>query len=248
MTGRTKEWLAVVALAAGVACLVAWFAWHRGTADSIPMPPVPEATAPNAVSAPPSESTPGGGGMEEVSGAEHVEGPVSTAKTAIDPSLPTLPDWVPQPEVEFGPADFAEAGRGVVLDLGQSRTRVGQEFKVIIYFDGPPLMLMVIGLGFDPAVVQVVHGSARPVGNVFRTGIEFYADNAKGQLVLLQSGSPGMKNVNRAKGEPVATFRMRGKAEGSTSLTLMEKGSTFVNGKGEDERASLVGGTIAVLP
>jgi hypothetical protein len=162
--------------------------------------------------------------------------------------VPALPEWQAQPEVEFGPADLKEVGRGVVLDLGRYQARVGQEFDVVVRFEGPPLMIMVLGLDFDPTVVEVVFESARPVGSAVRSGIEFYADNTKGKLVLLPSGTPGMKNVNGGNGGPMAVFRMRGKAEGVAALTLTEGGAKFASGKGDEERAVLHGGDITVGP
>ncbi len=249
MDQKKREVIVAIVIALVVACLFFWLALRKRGETGEPVgttpPPAggPAATAPATAPAAQPGVTGAAGQPPAPAGAKPGE------QLPAPAAAPTAtPEWEPQPEVEFGPDDLKGIGQGVSFDLGTYSVRVGDEFEVTVSYAGPPLMLLMLGLDFDPAVLEVLPESARPVGKVIRSGIEFYADNAKGKMVLLQTGTPGMKNVNRAMGGTLAAFRMRAKAAGNTMLTLPEKGAAFNNAKGENEKAVILGGSIVVTP
>ena len=95
-------------------------------------------------------------------------------------------------------------------------------------------------------MMEFVPKSAKPVGKNFVNGIEFYADQAKGRMVLIHSGLPGAKNLKAVNGDEIAVFRMVAKKAGETTLTFPPKGVGFTNARGEDEEYEILGGSIVI--
>lgn len=157
------------------------------------------------------------------------------------------PAWTKREPATFGAADLAACGSGVRLDLGNYRVATGSEFDVLLSLHAPALESATVVLGYDPQALVVVPRSGRPLGSQFRGGIECYADEAAGRLVLIHAGTPGMKNVDAFAQGAAAGWRMRAVRPGQTQLRVLE-GSSFVNGRGDEEAAVVDGGVVDVVP
>jgi len=97
-------------------------------------------------------------------------------------------------------------------------------------------------------VVEPVPDSGKAVGSVFRQGVEFFMHPTEGRAALFCAAKPGKKNVFGARDEVVATFRMRAKAAGKTSISADDKGLKFVGGSGAEIRPEIVVGEVTVSP
>lgn len=154
--------------------------------------------------------------------------------------------WVHRAPVEFTEEDLAECGAGVDVGLGRYNTRKGEEFEVAVSLKGPALASCTIVVDYDTDMLEVVPRTAEPVGRQFRGGIECYADEAGGRLILIQEGVPGKKNLDRSSGDHMsAVWRMRALRSGRTRLQVADE-TSFTNGRGEEEGYRVVGGDIVI--
>lgn len=242
--------LVVVAVGGGLAlALLGLLLWLRGPSagperpGATPVPPPEPGVAVPAAAAAGAESVPA------VTPAARE--PTAPAATEITP--------VPKPEArataeadangvpwEFTQEDLKTVGRGVRLDMGDYRVAVGTEVEIALVLEAPPLESVTLVMLYDKDVLQFVDGSAKPVGPVFRRGLEFYCDPATSRLALIHSGVPGQKNLLAAANEKVVTFRFKALKAGSTALRTADKGVSFTNAAGTAEVVNLSGGRVVV--
>lgn len=252
---RQRLW--VIGLAGLVALVAVWFVVPRGSRPSSidgEESERPSAAPQDGESGQATRTRPGAGrpDRDDDTDLESEAGTERAAADAVTNSADGAPpgdaeeaEWVKQPSTEFTEADLARAGEGVQVDLGEYRVRVGDQIDVQVRLTAPPMESATLMFGYDPGKLSVIPDSARPVGQYFRRGIEFYVDEAGGRAVLIHTGKPGMKNINGATGAPVASFRLRALAEGDCTLSLVG-GTSFSNGRGSDEEYSVYGGAIHI--
>lgn len=233
MNSSPRNQLIIAFLAVFCGLVVVILFMRRPAPEPVPVPLPPAATVAPAPKVPPP--------------AVRVETPLAAA-SAKPASAAPAPEWQPQPEAQFDAEDVKQAGRGASLDLGNYSVRAGEVFDVKLVLDGPPLESMTLILNYDTQYLEAVPDSGKPVGKVFRQGIEYYVDNKKGRLALIHAGMPGMKNMNAAAREVIARFQMRAKAPGKVTLTpgMGDKGIDFTNGKMQEERFSITGGGVEI--
>jgi hypothetical protein len=147
----------------------------------------------------------------------------------------------------FTAADLAPENMFVRVDLGNYSIDKGGDMDVRLALTAPGLESLAIVLEYDPNLLAFVEGSAEPVGNTFRRGIEFHANPARGKLVLMHDGVPGAKNTQLVSGEVVARFTMRALEAGTTQLLPAGNGYSFTNGRGVDiQDCRISGGRIEI--
>ena len=170
--------------------------------------------------------------------------PVTAAPAAVTP--PTVPAEGPEPPDtdEFAQAEVNRAADPVVVDCGQYAAKVDEEFEVTVKMTAPALSNVMLLMEFDPAVVECVADSGKKVGWTFRKGIEFYSDNAKGRMILISAGPPGAKHTRAVDGQPVASFRMKGKAAGQVAFKFPAAGTEFVTATGTPSKDPQVRGGV----
>ena len=247
MTAETRKTVILAVLAGGLALVVLLLSLHfRKKAESVSPPPGPGKPVPAVVEGPaPSEvvKPPVAGG----DAAKPAVKPVAAAPDAATP--PPVADAGPEPSDtdEFAPAEVKRAADPVIIELGNYVARVGEEFEVAVEMAAPALSNVMLLMEFDPAIVECVADSAKRVGWTFRKGLEFYADNAKGRMILISAGPPGAKHTRAVDGQPVVSFRMKGKAAGQVALKFPAAGTEFVTATGTPSKDPQVrGGVISI--
>lgn len=151
-----------------------------------------------------------------------------------------------EPSFEFFPEDRKFCGKGVSLDLGDYHVGVGEEFGVEISLEAESMESFMLVLKYDPELLAIVPDSAQAVGRVFRRGIEFNYKQDRGLAAIIHRGIPGQRNLLKANGETVVSFRMTALAEGETKLRVPPKGAGFGNAIGAEEKHVIVGGTVLI--
>ena len=252
MSERLSDALTVVAIVA-VLLLVLWgvLALRRGGAAGEP----PTAPGAGGVEAPrrvvPSSAAkvvaPPATPVVDESGARRSSSrPVTkpAVKEAPAPAAPVV--WAKRQPGAFTPEDLAQSGRGVRVELGKYEAAVGSEFEVEIRMVSPALESCTLVMQYDQGALAVVPGSAVPVGAQFRSGIECYAAEGSGKLVIIQAGTPGSKNLDASVGGTASVVcRMRALRAGVTHLLVLPE-SSFTNGRGEEETYEVSGGEVGV--
>lgn len=120
----------------------------------------------------------------------------------------------------------------VDVELGDYRVEPGQEFEVTIVMSAPALMTFSLHMGFDPVLLEYVPDSAEKVGITFRGDVEFYCRPEMKQMILINTMTPGAKSSTIASRTPVARFRLRAKQTGVTELSVLKKGTFYLNADG----------------
>ncbi len=251
MSERLRDILTVAAIVA-VLLLVLWgvLALRRGRvavpapatghgegaeAQRRALPPVaaraPEATAEGALGAPK--------GGQSAASSESGTNKVAASEAAGGA-------WSKRQPADFTPEDLAQCGRGVRVDLGTYEVASGGEFAVQIGIASPALESCTLAVQYDKEALAVVPGSVVPVGRQFRSGVEGYAVAASGKLVVIQTGTPGRKNLDGSVGAAAAvSFRMRALRPGVVRLQVLPE-SSFSNARGDDEAYDVAGGEISI--
>ncbi len=256
MSERLRDALTVVAVVA-VLLLVLWgvLALRRGRAAGEPptAPGAGGAEAPRRVvpssaakEVPPSEVTAvvGESGVRRSSSRPVTKPTVKEARAPATPAAPVA--WAKRQPGAFTPEDLAQCGRGVRVELGKYEAAVGSEFEVEIRMVSPALESCTLVMQYDQGALAVVPGSAVPVGAQFRSGIECYAAEGSGKLVIIQAGTPGSKNLDASVGGTASVVcRMRALRAGVTHLLVLPE-SSFTNGRGEEETYEVSGGEVGV--
>ncbi|OPZ23236.1 MAG: hypothetical protein BWZ02_03286 [Lentisphaerae bacterium ADurb.BinA184] len=153
----------------------------------------------------------------------------------------------PKDTDEFTAEEAEHAAAPVILDAGRYAVRAGEEFDVTLTLTAPALSNVMLLMEFDPALLACLPASGKRVGWTFRQDIEFYANNDKGQLILISQGQPGAKHTRAVVDRPVASFRLKAKAAGQTALKFPAKGVEFTTAKGvAAEAPQLRGGAIEI--
>jgi hypothetical protein len=147
---------------------------------------------------------------------------------------------------KFTGGDLAFADMAVRIDFGEYQVRKGEAFAIDVSLTAPVLTSLRIPLKFDTALLEIIEGSGEAVGSTLRHGVEFYADQKRGMIMILQNGLPGAKNTEFASDEVFVRFRMRAKEAGDTELAVMRERASFVNGRGDPVEFELVGGSIEI--
>ncbi len=169
------------------------------------------------------------------------------APTAIK-SPPTITDFLAEKGyVEFTAEDARYAEKPIAVNLGNYRVRKGDEFEVAVQVQAPALESFTLLMNYDPELLECLPDTAHPVGKSFHMGIEFYADQQKGKMVLINAGLPGAKNINPTDNQTVAVFRMVAKGEGQTQIICPETGVNFTNAIGREVvNYKINGGAISI--
>ncbi len=236
--------LAILGLILGIICFFISI-WFRGEQDSDTgadaSPPPPVATE---VTAEPK--------AERDNERDSIPTAIQSAKRGSTVESRAILQSPSDPEYDFvseafSAEDINKKDMNVEINLGDYRAVAGEEFEVNVRMHAPALESMTLLMEYDPEVIEYVANSAKAVGKAFRRGIEFYADNQKGRMVLLNSGIPGAKNMNVCDGGSIASFRVLAKAPGETQLQFPEMGMTFINGRGEEiDQYDIRGGSVVV--
>jgi len=242
----------LMAVAVLVVILAVWVATrHRPTPSPMDLP----SAGIDTPSAPtPSEMEAGSPSTPPAAIGEPAELPPETPEETGDSQtgLSTTkvePPKVEEPSWEFTPEELAaEPTATVTIGLGKYQVRPEDEFDVKVTLKGPPLQAVVLALVFDRSVVEPIPDSGEAVGNVFRKGVEFFIHPTEGRAALFCATQPGKKNVLGARDEVVATFRMRAKAAGKTSIGADDKGLKLVGGSGMEIRSEFLAGEVTVSP
>jgi hypothetical protein len=154
--------------------------------------------------------------------------------------------WTKRAPADFTAEDMVQCGRGVRIGLGTYGAAAGSEFKVEVRITSPALESCTLVLQYDKGVLAVVPGSVAPAGPQFRSGIEGYAAESSGKLVVIHAGTPGRKNLDASAGSGVSVVcRMRALRAGVTRLLVLPE-SSFTNGRGEEENYEVTGGEVNI--
>lgn len=164
-----------------------------------------------------------------------------------DNEAPSTPEKLDIFSEEFQQDDIRDEDMKVAVEIDDYEVLVGDEFDIAVRLSAPALESMTLLMEYDAELLECIADSAKAVGDTFRRGIEFYADNKKGRMVLINAGTPGAKNMEKAEDEMVATFKMVARKVGRTELVYPKVWSTFTNGKGMDiEDFRIHGGDILI--
>lgn len=147
---------------------------------------------------------------------------------------------------EFNRSDLEGIDQPVRVDVGDYEATVDDELTLDIRVEAPALANFSVLMEFDPYYLEYLADSAKAVGDTFRTGIEFYAQNDRGRMILISSGFPGEKHTNPVAGEAVATFRMVMKKSGVTKINFPDEGLLFFNARGQRMKYTIKGGEIVI--
>ena len=155
----------------------------------------------------------------------------SVASNRVEMPPNSLPVVIEDPDA-FTADELAFKDLPVDVEIGDYRVASGQEFDVTVAMSAPALMTFSLHLGFDPELVEYVPESAEKVGGTFRGDIEFYCKPEMKQMILISTMNPGAKSSTIASRSPVARFRLRAKQAGVTELSIIQKGTFYLNADG----------------
>lgn len=250
MSERLRDILTVAVIVA-VLLLVLWgvLALRRGGAAVSPPPAssaegaeAPRRTLPPVAAKAPATRAEGAVGAPK--GGQPAASLESGTKVAAADATEVA--WSKRQPADFTPEDLAQCGRGVRIDLGTYEVASGGEFAVQIGIASPALESCTLVVQYDKGALALVPGSVAPVGPQFRSGVEGYAVEASGKLVVIQTGTPGRKNLDGSVGANAAVaFRMRALRPGAVRLTVLPE-SSFSNARGDDEAYDVAGGEISI--
>jgi hypothetical protein len=134
----------------------------------------------------------------------------------------------------------------VYMDIGRYDIDSGDEFEVNITVAAPELANFSLMMEFDPKYLDYVADSAIAVGKTFRYGIDFYAQNDKGSMILISKGDPGAKHTEKVIDKTVAKFRMKARKPGITMLVSASRGMILWDTFGNEMEYDIQGGEIEI--
>ncbi len=170
--------------------------------------------------------------------------PASSSETEVDGVQEVIDKIYSE---EFSQSDVSPEKMKVSMDLGEYTVDEGDEIEFGLKMSAPALESLTVLMEYDSTMLEYVKDSAKAKGKAFRNGIEFYADDKKGQMVLINAGIPGAKNINGVEETEIVTFRMRSKKAGKTKLECPTNAISFVNGRGNEiDNYSINGGFITI--
>ena len=146
----------------------------------------------------------------------------------------------------FLPEDLEDKQKMVYMDIGNYDVDTGEEFEISIRVDAPALVNFSLMMEFNQEFIEYVSDSAKAVGKMFRYGIEFYAQNDKGRMILISKGHPGAKQTEKVEDRPVAVFRMKAKQSGITKINFSGKGIILLDPFGGKLEYDVKGGVIEI--
>ncbi len=146
----------------------------------------------------------------------------------------------------FLQSDIEDKETMVYMDIGNYDIDRGSEFEIIVNLAAPALANFSLMMEFDNSYLEYVEKSEKAIGDMFRYGIEFYAQNEQGRMILISAGHPGAKHTEKVVDKPVALFRMKAKKEGTTKITFAEKGVILLDPFGNKMEYDILGGEIEI--
>jgi hypothetical protein len=212
------------------------------THQAPPAAHIPEPSPDTRLAAPPQQKIP------ETIPADPETAIKDTSPTAETKPLPDINELLAEKGyIQFTADDAHGANDPIMVNISDYRVAKGDEFEVSVRLQAPALESMTLLMNYDPALLEYLPETARVVGKSFHLGIEFYADQQKGRMVLINSGLPGAKNIYPTGNEVIAVFRMVAKEAGQTQITFPESGVSFTNAVGrETTDYKINGGTITI--
>ena len=134
----------------------------------------------------------------------------------------------------------------VYMDIGRYDVDSGDEFEVNITVTAPALANFSLMMEFDPEYLYYVADFVDAIGKTCRYGIDFYAQNDKGRMILISKGNPGAKHTEKVIDKTIAKFRMKARKPGITTLASASSGMILLDAFGNEMEYDVQGGEIKI--